>query len=66
MLITPQEWIDRRFGDAQKKPTATSVRRWIENGDLPGEKIGGRWFVEVDSTKITTGNDLADRVLRAG
>jgi hypothetical protein len=66
MLITPQEWIERRFGSAKKKPHPASVRRWIERGDLPGKKIGGRYYVEIDVEASSTGNALADRVLRFG
>ncbi|HEY8386512.1 MAG TPA: hypothetical protein VIK82_09875 [Porticoccaceae bacterium] len=66
MLITPQEWIERRFGDAKKKPHPSSVRRWIENGVLPGKKIGGRFYVEIDDERNSTGDELVDRVLRAG
>lgn len=66
MLITPQEWIERRFGEAKKKPHASSVRRWIESGDIPGKKIGGRYYVELDAEESSTGNELADRILRAG
>lgn len=65
MLVTPQEWLDRRFGDAKQKPHTSSVRRWIEAGELPGKKIGGRYYVELDIEKIETGNPLVDRVLKA-
>ena len=65
MLVTPREWIARKFGDALIKPHPSSVRRWVEQGDLRGEKIGGRWYVEFDAPG-STGNALADRVLRAG
>lgn len=66
MLITPQEWIERRFGDAKKRPHPSSVRRWIDNAEIPGKKIGGRYYVEIDIETESTGNELADRILRAG
>ncbi len=31
-----------------KPPSALTVRRWLENGHLVGEKIGGTWYVLVD------------------
>lgn len=65
MLLTPQEWIERRFGDAKKRPDPQSVRRWIDSGALPGEKIGGRYYVEHDPEAPHTGSDIADRILRA-
>lgn len=65
MLVTPREWIDRRFGSAKQRPAPSSVRRWIEDGELPGKKIGGRYFVDIDAEQGNTGNELADRVLSA-
>lgn len=65
-MITPQEWIEKRFPNAKKKPHPSSVRRWIENGDLPGKKIGGRYYVDEVAEAVSTGDELADRVLRAG
>jgi len=64
-MIPVQEWIDRRFSDAKKKPHAQSVRRWIDNGDVPGKKIGGRYFVDIELEQKQTGDELADRVLMA-
>lgn len=65
MLVTPQEWLERRFGDSPGRPDPVSVRRWISAGHLPGKKIGARYYVEIDAEVGSTGNDLADRVLRA-
>lgn len=65
MLVTPQEWIEIRFGTAKKRPHPSSVRRWIESGQIPGKKIGGRYYVEIDEETASTGNELADQVLRA-
>ncbi len=65
MLVTPQEWIEIRFGSAKKKPHPASVRRWIDRGDIPGKRIGGRYYVEIDGESASTGNDLADKVLSA-
>lgn len=63
MLVTPTEWLDRRFGESKHRPHPSSVRRWLDSGELPGKKIGGRWFVEIDEEKNSTGNALADRIL---
>lgn len=63
MLVSPVEWIERRFRDAKRKPHPSSVRRWIESGELPGKKIGGRWFVDLAAEKNETGNELVDKVL---
>lgn len=64
MLVTPTQWLDKRFGeDNAKRPHPSSVRRWAEAGELPGKKIGGRWFIEIDEESASTGNALADQVL---
>jgi len=65
MLMTPREWLDTRFGSAKRRPAEGSVRRWLEAGELPGEKIGGRWFVEYDPQAPHTGSEIADRILKA-
>ena len=62
-MLTPQEWIDRRFPQAKKKPHPSSVRRWIESGELPGKKIGGRWYVDEVAEQRRTGDDVVDRIL---
>lgn len=64
-MIPVQEWIERRFGDAKKKPHAQSVRRWIDSGAVPGKKIGGRYFVDAELEQQLTGDELVDRVLLA-
>lgn len=63
--MSPSEWLERRFGDARKRPTPSSVRRWLEAGELPGEKIGGRWFVEYDPQAPNTGSEIANKILKA-
>lgn len=65
MLLTPREWLERKFGDAKKRPAPSSVRRWLEQGEIPGEKIGGRWFVEYHENKHTTGDPVIDEILNA-
>lgn len=65
MLVTPNSWLDKRFGNAKDRPSASSVRRWAEAGELPAKKIGGRWFIDIDAEMNSTGNDLVDKVLNA-
>jgi hypothetical protein len=62
----------RRTAFLGRPPAAITVRRWLEAGDLPGEKIGGSWFVLVDESgeayrpkKVTTGSAGADALLLA-
>lgn len=61
----------RRNAFAGRAPSSMTIRRMIERGDLPGEKLGGQWFVLVDELgepvrKISTrstGNVGADQLL---
>ena len=63
-LMSLEEWRTTRF---VTPPSKVSVRRWANNGTLPGaKKIGGSWFVDIEVEKKSTGDDLVDNVLRAG
>jgi hypothetical protein len=68
MLLAPKDWIDREFGDSPRRPHPSSVRRWIDQGELPGKKIGGRYYVihNPSPAQATTGDDVVDRILRDG
>lgn len=59
---------------AGRPPSALTIRRMIERRELPGEKLGGKWFVHVDesgqpvkstqsSQARSTGNAAADQLL---
>jgi len=43
-------------------PSPSTIRRWIDNGDLEGKIIGGNYYVLVQET---TGDPLVDSVLQA-
>lgn len=62
-LMPLEEWREKRF---TTPPSMQTVRRWANNGDIPGaKKLGGSWFIDIDVEENTTGNDLVDQVLRA-
>ena len=56
---------------AGRPPSTLTIRRMIQRGDLPGERLGGKWFVHVDESgqpvkqhiARSTGNQEADRLL---
>ena len=58
--ITVKSYINRFFV-GEDKPTERTVRNWIVRGDIPGVKIGGKWYIDLDQE--TTGNELADTIL---
>ncbi|MCV6590672.1 MAG: DNA-binding protein [Marinobacterium sp.] len=46
------------------QPAASTIRRWIRDGDLPGKVIGKVHYVDISSLQ-QTGNPLVDKVLQA-
>ena len=56
----------RRHAFVGKPPSRQTLINWIQDGDLPGEKMGGAWVVFVDDNgepARSTGNALADAAL---
>lgn len=53
-----------------KKPSTRTIRRWIIAGVLPGERIGGRYFVDITQLERTAAEEerqraeFIDRVLK--
>ncbi len=62
-LLSPSDWLDLRFPRAKRRPHVNTVRRWIASGELPGRKIGGSYFVDVEREQTTTGDSVVDRIL---
>lgn len=44
-------------------PTLATIRGLIDRGELAGQRIGERYYVDV--SKLKTGNKLVDQVLSA-
>ncbi len=47
-LMKASEYRERRF-IGTKKPALNTIKRWIRDGILPGEILGGCYYVHVDS-----------------
>ena len=62
-LMTAKAWTEKYF-DAGSAPDPLTVRRWIANGDVPGQKVGGNWYVD-EHAWLAGGDDLVARVLQA-
>jgi len=56
------------FFTGKKKPCANTLKKWIERGDICGERIGNHYFVLVDARgepiKSDTGNKDANEMLK--
>lgn len=63
-LIAAAVWADRYF-DPDSRPTELNIRRLLREGKLPGKKVGGSWFIDLDAW-LADGDDLVQRVLEAG
>lgn len=46
------------------QPSVNTIKRWIDDGELPGEIIGGMYYVEVDRVKPV--NPMLLKVLNHG
>ena len=64
MLLTHHKaWVKKYFAEGTH-PAEITVLRLLRNGDLPGRKVGGTWFV--DEHAWLAGDDaLVQRVLEA-
>ena len=56
-----REYLEREF-TPESAPCNATVVKWIEEGHIPGERIGKSWFVYAD---ITSSELLVEKVLRA-
>lgn len=63
-LMIVSEYRDVRFAGT-KKPSINTIKRWVENGSIPGKKIGGLYYVDITAESEQTGNTLADMILSA-
>lgn len=61
-LMTIDEYRDQRYTKASQ-PCKRTLIRLINEGELPGKKIGKFYYIDVDAESRMTGNLLVDRVL---
>jgi len=54
MYILIKEYLDNTF-TPKSRPAVNTIKSWIEKGKIPGRKIGGLYYVEIDNTEK---NDL--------
>lgn len=46
------------------RPSLNTIKKWIDNGEVIGEIIGGHYYVRVDEMEPV--NDLVERALSHG
>lgn len=64
-LMTLAKFREQHFAEGSA-PTEKTLKGWIEAGELAGQKIGGRYYVDVsafDTPKVR--NPLVLKVLKA-
>ena len=62
MKLKISQYIKREFAPGSE-PDRRTIISMIQRGELAGSKVGGQWFVEEQQS--TTGNDIADQILRS-
>jgi hypothetical protein len=63
-LMTPQQWAEKYF-DEGSRPSEVTLRRWLNEGRVPGRKVGGTWYVD-EHAWLADGDEQVRRVLNAG
>lgn len=60
-LIKIRAWAEANFAEGSR-PTNKTIRTWIDNGVIPGERIGHEYYVDLAKMRKTN-NRLVDQVL---
>ncbi len=63
-LIKASAFIKRYFHEDEKLDLRT-VRSWVEKGEVAGRIVGLNTYVDVEAWEASTGNKIADRILKA-
>lgn len=60
MMVRANKYRVTYFSE-DSQPALNTVKKWIENGDICGEIIGGQYYVKPNKTVPV--NDLVNKVL---
>ena len=52
----------KKYFENGSRPAINTVKKWVDNGEIYGEVIGGMYYVDPDKT--TPVNPLVSKVLR--
>jgi len=61
-LMRVSKYREHKFAP-DSRPSITTIKKWIQNGDIAGEIIGGNYFVNTDNVVPT--NSLVNKVLNS-
>ncbi|WP_111748637.1 helix-turn-helix domain-containing protein [Salinisphaera orenii] len=69
-LITAQRFREQFF-TSDSRPSVNSIRAWLDEGELPGMRIGRRYYVDLDAlfsaeSQNAAADALVEGVLNAG
>jgi len=59
-LMRVSEYREDKF-TPNSRPSITTIKKWIQNGDIAGRIIGGNYYVDTD--KVVPVNNLVNKVL---
>ena len=62
-LLALEKWRMTRF--AEPRPSKKTVNNWCNRGDIPAQRRGNLWFIDIDEEEKMTGNELVDSILKA-
>lgn len=63
-LMKIADWREKHFEEGSR-PTMGTVRAWINSGEIPGERIGSGYYVDMSRWEKRSNNDLVNKVLAA-
>ena len=62
-LMLLSEYRETRFTPGSR-PSINTLKRWINDGELPGKRIGGLYYVEVDTESQSIGKPRLEELMR--
>lgn len=65
-LIDISEFTNRVWGPKGTPPTDQAIRNMVRRDELPGRKIGRKWYIDWKLYQMNTGDNLVDKVLNGG
>lgn len=60
-LIEASEYRALRY--VGRKPSLQQIKKWIEEGELPGEVRGGEYFIDIQAAMLGSADPLLAKML---